>query len=330
MKRDIKKLTALMVAGVLMVIPVGASAEKGKNVDNSNKPTVEDKIKVDDTNELQVKDDKTKENVVEDANYISFQGEVTEVADNKITVKENENNSIMFHLSTMIIGTKDGQVMEAKDIKAGDKVMAIYTSHTPMALSYPGQMTPMMIIVQNSDNNVKLDKFNEELVSFDGSLKLVINETTKLEAYKTKQAIAGKDLLNKELLVIYGATTRSIPAQTLADGVIKVMVMPSLEEVKKEQNDLNSKPENKEDKVNKSTAHTKIAISKEAKSMGYKVNWNPKTKIVVLTKGEDVIEIFVGTTKYKINGMEKTSTTPAILEKGATYVSSEILDLLKK
>lgn len=314
MKRDIKKLTALMVAGVLMVIPVGASAESGNNLNNSTKPAVEDKMK---------------ENVVEDAKYISFQGEVTEIADNKITVKENENNSIMFHLSTMIIGTKDGQVMEAKDIKAGDKVMAIYTSHTPMALSYPGQMTPMMIIVKNSENNLKLDKFNEELVSSDGSLKLVINETTKLEAYKTKQLIAEKDLLNKELLVIYGATTRSIPAQTLADGVVKVIVMPSLEETKKEQTqpNMNSTVDNK---GNKATTHTKIAISKEAKSMGYKVNWNPKTKIVVLAKGEDVIEIFVGTTKYKINGMEKTATTPSILEKGATYVSSEILDLLKK
>lgn len=329
MKRDIKKLTALMVAGVLMVIPVGASAEKGKNVENSNKPTVEDQIKEDDTKTTQVKEDAQKEVVVEDAKYISFQGEVTEIADSKITVKENETNSIMFHLNTIIIGTKDGQVMDAKDIKAGDKVIAIYTSHTPMALSYPGQMTPMMIIVQNSENNVKLDKFNEELVSSDGSLKLVINENTKLEAYKTKQLITEKDLANKELLVIYGATTRSIPAQTLADGVVKVMVMPSLENEKKEQSGPNSNS-NLDNKGNKSTAHTKIAISKEAKSMGYKVNWNPKTKIVILSKGEDVIEIFVGTTKYRVNGIEKTATTPSILEKGATYVSDEILGLLKK
>lgn len=329
MKRDIKKLTALMVAGVLMVIPVGASAEKGKNVENSNKPTVEDKIKEDDTKTTQAKEEVQKEIVVEEAKYISFQGEVTEIADNKITVKENETNSIMFHLNTMIIGTKDGQVMEAKDIKAGDKVMAIYTSHTPMALSYPGQMTPMMIIVQNSENNVKLDKFNEELVSSDGSLKLVINENTKLESYKTKQLITEKDLANKELLVIYGATTRSIPAQTLADGVVKVMVMPSLENENKEQSGPNSNS-NADNKGNKSTAHTKIAISKEAKSLGYKVNWNPRTKIVVLSKGEDVIEIFVGTTKYRVNGIEKTATTPAILEKGSTYVSDEILGLLKK
>lgn len=292
MKRDIKKMTALVVAGVLMVMPVGVNAEKGTNVENSNKIVVEQT----------------------ENKYISFTGQVTEAADNIITVKENDN-AIMFHLGTMIIGTKDGQIMEAKDIKAGDKITAVYTTNTPMALSYPGQMTPSIILVHNSDNSIKVDKFNEDMVSSDGSLKLITDDNTKLEAYKTKQVITQKDLKNKDLLVIYGATTRSIPAQTLVDGVVKVMVLPSLENEKEEA---------------KALATSKIAIAKEAKAMGYKVNWNPKTKVVVISKAEDVIEIYVGTTKYRVNGMEKTAVSPANLEKGTTFVSSEILDYLKK
>lgn len=292
MKRDIKKMTALVVAGVLMVMPVGVNAEKGTNVENSNKIVVEQT----------------------ENKYISFTGQVTEAADNIITVKENDN-AIMFHLGTMIIGTKDGQIMEAKDINAGDKITAVYTTNTPMALSYPGQMTPNIILVHNSDNSIKVDKFNEDMVSSDGSLKLITDDNTKLEAYKTKQVITQKDLKNKDLLVIYGATTRSIPAQTLVDGVVKVMVLPSLENEKEEA---------------KALAASKIAIAKEAKAMGYKVNWNPKTKVVVISKAEDVIEIYVGTTKYRVNGMEKTAVSPANLEKGTTFVSSEILDYLKK
>lgn len=292
MKRDIKKMTALMVAGVLMVMPVGVNAEKGTNVENSNKIVVEQT----------------------ENKYISFTGQVTEAADNIITVKENDN-AIMFHLGTMIIGTKDGQIMEAKDIKAGDKITAVYTTNTPMALSYPGQMTPSIILVHNSDNSIKVDKFNEDMVSSDGSLKLITDDNTKLEAYKTKQVITQKDLKNKDLLVIYGATTRSIPAQTLVSGVAKVIVLPSLEDEKVE---------------SKALAASKIAIAKEAKAMGYKVNWNPKTKVVVISKAEDVIEIYVGTTKYRVNGMEKTAVSPANLEKGTTFVSSEILDYLKK
>lgn len=303
MKRDIKKMTALMVAGVLMVMPVGVNAEKGTNVENSNKIVVEQT----------------------ENKYISFTGQVTEAADNIITVKENDN-AIMFHLGTMIIGTKDGQIMEAKDIKAGDKITAVYTTNTPMALSYPGQMTPSIILVHNSDNSIKVDKFNEDMVSSDGSLKLITDDNTKLEAYKTKQVITQKDLKNKDLLVIYGATTRSIPAQTLVSGVVKVIVLPSLEAEKVE-----SQEKDKDKNVEgKALAASKIAIAKEAKAMGYKVNWNPKTKVVVISKAEDVIEIYVGTTKYRVNGMEKTAVSPANLEKGTTFVSSEILDYLKK
>ena len=303
MKRDIKKMTALMVAGVLMVMPVGVNAEKGTDVENSNKIVV----------------------AQTENKYISFTGQVTEAADNTITVKENDN-AIMFHLGTMIIGTKDGQIMEAKDIKAGDKITAIYTTNTPMALSYPGQMTPNIILVHNSDNSIKVDKFNDDMVSSDGSLKLITDENTKLEAYKTKQVITQKDLKNKDLLVIYGATTRSIPAQTLVSGVIKVIVLPSLENEKVE-----SQEKDKDKNIeNKLLDTSKIAIAKEAKAIGYKVNWNPKTKLVVISKSEDVIEIYVGTTKYRVNGIEKTAVWPANIENGTTFVSSEILDYLKK
>lgn len=327
MKREMKKITAVMLAGVLMVIPVGVSAEKGNNNNNSNKPGVEEKIKGNENAKgAQVEE---QEDEISEEKYISFEGEVTEIADGRITVKENDN-IIMFNLNTMIIATKDGEAFKAEDIKVGDKITAVYSSHTLMALSYPGQMTPMMIIVHNSDDNIKIDKFDKELVSSDGTLKLVVDDNTKLEHYKTKQIVTEKDLLNKNLLVIYGATTRSIPAQTLASDVVKVIILPEVETNRNGETTGPNSNSNVDNKGNKATAHSKVAIAKEAKNLGYKVNWNPKTKIVILTKDQDVIEIYVGTTRYRINGMEKTASTPANLEKGSTYVSDEILDYLKK
>ncbi|WP_408633489.1 stalk domain-containing protein [Proteocatella sphenisci] len=64
--------------------------------------------------------------------------------------------------------------------------------------------------------------------------------------------------------------------------------------------------------------------------MGYKVNWNPKSKVVVMTKGSETIEVYVGTTRYKINGIEKRSIVTNNIVNGTTYVGNEILDLLKK
>lgn len=416
MKRDIKKLMAIMLAGSLMVVPATASAEKGGNSAKDSKTAVENNIeynsktldakkdqakietvsgviqsidadtitvntaelglgrfvanenvKIEDldgkqitvqalkagmtveikgdfsaaglslppyyggTTQIEIKSEKAFEEVVSANKYLSSEGEVTEVADNKITVKQNGTLKI-FNLATVIIGNKDGAIVEAGKIEAGDKVTALYTSNTPMTASEPGQMTPMMIILHNGDSSIKIDKFDKDLVSSDGSLKLVVDENTKMEAFKTKQAITAQDLQNRDLVVIYGATTRSIPAQTLPAGIVKIILLPSLanDDIADNGNSNANSNSNVDNKGNKATAHAKIAIAKEAKSLGYKVNWNPKTKIILLSKGGDTIEIFVGTTKYKINGIEKNASTPNNINKGVTYVNSEILDLLKK
>lgn len=416
MKRDIKKLMAIMLAGSLMVVPATASAEKGGNSAKDSKTAVENNIeynsktldakkdqakietvsgviqsidadtitvntaelglgrfvanenvKIEDldgkqitvqalkagmtveikgdfsaaglslppyyggTTQIEIKSEKAFEEVVSANKYLSSEGEVTEVADNKITVKQNGTLKI-FNLATVIIGNKDGAIVEAGKIEAGDKVTALYTSNTPMTASEPGQMTPMMIILHNGDSSIKIDKFDKDLVSSDGSLKLVVDENTKMEAFKTKQVITAQDLQNRDLVVIYGATTRSIPAQTLPAGIVKIILLPSLanDDIADNGNSNANSNSNVDNKGNKATAHAKIAIAKEAKSLGYKVNWNPKTKIILLSKGGDTIEIFVGTTKYKINGIEKNASTPNNINKGVTYVNSEILDLLKK
>ncbi|MGB5823759.1 MAG: stalk domain-containing protein [Proteocatella sp.] len=410
MKRDIKKIMALMLAGSLMVFPVTASAEKGGNSGKDAKTSVENNIDLIDskedmakveiisgvvqsvnedeimvnttelglgrfladsnvniqdqdgekitikdlkagmtleikgnfsvvgmsmpayyggTTEISVKLDKVIPEVVEDVKYISSQGEVTEVADNKITVKQDGSIKV-FNLETIIIGTKDGEIIAGSKIEAGDKVTALYTSNTPMTASEPGQLTPMMIILHNGDASLKIDRFDKNLVSSDGSLRLVVDEDTKIEALKTKNILTPEDLKDRDLVVMYGATTRSIPAQTLTAGIVKIIVLPIIEK-DDSKDDVNSNDNsNITNKGNKATAHQKIAISKMAKSMGYKVNWNPKTKVVFLSKGGDAIEIFVGTTRYRVNGIEKRASVSNNLDNGSTYVSSEILDVLKK
>jgi len=408
MKRDIKKLMALMLAGSLMAVPATASAEKGGNSAKDARPAVEEKLKLIDskreevkvelvsgiiqsidgdtimvntaelgvgifianskvniedkdgkkitaqdlkvgmnvemkgdfsvvgmsypayyggTTDISIKVEKTIQQVIKDGEYVSSEGEVTEVADNTITVKQDGSSKI-FNLSTIIIGNKKGESVDGSKIKAGDKVTALYTSETPMTASEPGHMTPMMIILHNGDSSIKIDRFGKDLISSDGKLKLMVDEDTNIEAFKTRLVLTAESLKDRDLVVIYGATTRSIPAQTLTAGIVKIIVLPVLE--KDDSQDNANANSNIENKGNKALAHEKIAISKAAKSMGYKVNWNPKTKTVLLSKGGDTIEILVGTTKYKVNGMEKRSSMAANLDKGTTYVSDEIFDFLKK
>ena len=404
MKRDIKKVMALVMAGSLIIMPASASAEKGGNsgkttdaaVSAADAAEIEEvsgviqsvdgdvitvntaelklgrcfagknveikneagkTIKVSDlkagmtvniegdfskvgmsypayyggTTEIRVTAEKeSKVPAVTDNEYLYFEGKVTDTDDNRITVKNGDVYRI-FHLSAPIISTEDGNSASSNEISEGDTVTALYTSNTPMALSDPPQINPLMIILHDSDNNVKIDHFDKDLLSSDKKLQLVLSEDTVLEAFKTKQIVNAQDLEDRDLIVIYGATTRSLPAQTVPSGIEKVILLPQLEN-SSDDNDKGTPNSNSstDNPGNKATAHAKNAIAKEARSMGYKVKWDPKSKLVVLTKGSDTIEVYVGTTKYKVNGIEKKSSVANNLVNGTTYVGSDILDLLKK
>lgn len=122
---------------------------------------------------------------------------------------------------------------------------------------------------------------------------MCFQKDTVLEAFKTKQIVNAQDLEDRDLIVIYGATTRSLPAQTVHQGIEKVILLPQLEN-SSDDNDKRGTPNSNsstDNPGNKATAHAKNAIAKEARSMGYKVKWDPKSKLVVLTKGSDTIEV---------------------------------------
>jgi hypothetical protein len=66
--------------------------------------------------------------------------------------------------------------------------------------------------------NVKVDYFNKELLSSDGMLKLNISPTTQVVLENGQ--IFTEIPASRYLIVVYGATTRSIPAQTTPEQII--------------------------------------------------------------------------------------------------------------
>jgi hypothetical protein len=72
--------------------------------------------------------------------------------------------------------------------------------------------------ISSSSANVKLDYFDSQLVSGDGTLKLNISPLTQI-ILDNGQAFTGNPL-NRNLTVVYGPTTRSIPAQTTPYKII--------------------------------------------------------------------------------------------------------------
>lgn len=103
-------------------------------------------------------------------------------------------------------------------VNVGDRVIGFYDADAPAILIYPPQYPAIVMAKEEEGRFVKVDFFNEQLVSSDGNLRLNISDQTAIRL-ENGQAFTG-NLGNRNLVVVYSATTRSIPAQTTPSQVI--------------------------------------------------------------------------------------------------------------
>lgn len=103
-------------------------------------------------------------------------------------------------------------------VVVGDRVTGYYDANAPVPLIYPPQYRALVIAKENPNQNVKVDYFNSQFESSDGQLKLNISPYTPI--LLTNGQAFTRNPANRNLIVIYGPTTRSIPAQTTPYEII--------------------------------------------------------------------------------------------------------------
>ena len=103
-------------------------------------------------------------------------------------------------------------------LTVGDVVIGFYDANAPVPLIYPPQYEAIVMARASRYQNVKVDYFNSQLVSSDGTLKLNISPFTQI-ILENDQAFTGNPA-KRNLIVVYGATTKSIPAQTTPYKII--------------------------------------------------------------------------------------------------------------
>lgn len=103
-------------------------------------------------------------------------------------------------------------------IEIGNEVTGFYDANAPTLLIYPPQYPAIVMAKNTGAENVTVDYFNRELISSDGYLKLNIAPST--EIILTNDQIFNRYLGNRNLIVVYGPTTFSIPAQTTPYKII--------------------------------------------------------------------------------------------------------------
>ncbi|KAA0955936.1 hypothetical protein FQ087_15280 [Sporosarcina sp. ANT_H38] len=103
-------------------------------------------------------------------------------------------------------------------VSVGDRVTGFYDANAPVPLIFPPQFRAIVMAKDTPNQNVKVDHFNGNLESSDGTLRLNISPHTQI-LLENGQAFNGS-VANRDLIVLYGATTRSIPAQTTPHKII--------------------------------------------------------------------------------------------------------------
>lgn len=257
---------------------------------------------------------------------------VTEVTDNSIATTintedaENLENTINYTIidKTIVLGFAKGDVKSVKDIKKGDKITVYTDAYSPAPLIMPPQYQADVIVVEDAAatlSNIDVDTYikgeNEMLVNAANTLALNIGDETEI-VDREGNKVDAKDLDKKDLAVIYGASTRSIPAQTTPNKVIVLgenkMALAQIEAAKNEPEVTPAPTEAPAEDTEKYVDSVKVCdkeitniyrkddntlmlpLREIAETLGFTVTWDGDLKAVMLNDG--MYSLKIGENEY--------------------------------
>ncbi|RVU54027.1 copper amine oxidase N-terminal domain-containing protein [Anaerosphaera multitolerans] len=273
-----------------------------------------------------------KEYVLHNGEIKSIVKEEDEKTISEILFKYNEDdkeNEIRLSISdkTLILNGENSEKAKAEDIVEGAEITVAYPSKTPVGMSFPPVLSPKLIIIQGETPIfLKVSSFNDSLVSSDNLLKLNLSEDVKI-LDENLTAKTAEDIKGNTLAVLYGVSTRSIPAQTTPNLVVI----------------LDNNVEQTEDKEPMEVNREKIVIGGEemtlknsllsddlfplreiSESMEFKITWKDSDKSIEIEK--DDLKVTILNNEYE---SEVNFENPKRVQ-GVTYVPQEFFSELLK
>lgn len=252
------------------------------------------------------------------AYFNSFTGVVKEISDfetikgSKLILVEGADEAL-----ANILISDDTYVVNEAEIKIGATITGYYDANAPMLMIYPQRINAEVVSVQTTDFCIQVDRFNKDLISSDNFLKLNISDETEI-ILQDGTPFKG-ELANRKLVVLYGVSTRSIPAQTTPSKVVVLFekAVPV------------TAPEAMSILVNNKALEAPAAYTNDkgvlmvplraiSEALGYRVVWDSKLKSVMLDKA---ISLSIGQDYYTYMKMAplQLGTAPELVE-GKTYV----------
>ncbi|WP_010094733.1 copper amine oxidase N-terminal domain-containing protein [Ornithinibacillus scapharcae] len=320
MKKKVGIATVVLTGMTIISTPVFTSAES-ETQDEKAVP-----ILLEETEEKAdlISDNSSNQENVSD--YGMAQGVITGIekdGDVVTLIVEDKEKSLVTHftLSEDVLAFSSATTDEiAHDTLKEDLQVEVYFDNTkPRIMIYPAVIEPELIIVHDGEEKgqVKVGKFDENLLSLDGELQLKLAEDTKLVS-ESKKTITKADLKDKELLVFYKMETKSLPAQTTPTKIVAL-------------DPLHDELEELVEKDHYMKNGTKmVPLRSIAEQLGNAVTWSKKTGLITVTKGNRNITLEIGNKEYGLNkAIHKLEHAPELKDK-KTYVPREFFDLLLK
>lgn len=312
MKR-LTKYIVLSLAAIMTLTPILAKADR--NIENEEIVPITSPI-----------------DEVDQSDYFKYEGKIIEVNANEksfsIRVTDDEEDiysgKVFFITEDTILLNDETREFVTKDIlEEGMTISGYYSKDTIILESMPPQLSVDVVIINESKEPVSIhvSKFNDELISIDNILKILPSEDTII-INRDGEKVEKEDIIDKDLIVFYTISTRSIPAQTTPEKIIliereekepKIIILDQLVIDGVETILNNLAYENEEGVV-------MIPLRQVAETLGYEVKWNNETKTAELIKGPHWFAVTIGDNNYNFAKMLLRLETSPELKNSTTYV----------
>lgn len=262
--------------------------------------------------------------------------------------KDDQNNTVNLKITDdTLVYDNLGNKKALSDLTDGSKITVFTGSYEPTPLILPAQYTANVIIINgDKEGNVNVDTYladEEGYTNAANNLNIAAADDTKI-VDKDEKEYKG-DLDKNDLIVFYGASTKSIPAQTTPTKVVVLgeneFALKQIEAAKNATPAPTAAPEVTEapqvsyaglvnvvigDK-NVSDVYAKdnttmVPLREVAEAAGFTVTWDAENRAVILNDG--VYSLKIGENSYvKGKMMPLTLSAAPEIVNDLTYVPAE-------
>lgn len=156
--------------------------------------------------------------------FLSVEGVVKSIEVMKTSVNDTSTCTMIMSVRGRrdddfnLVVSRDTYFVDHVNIRPGDYIIGFYDALAPVPLIFPPQYRAIVIARRSRKENVVVSHFNRRLVSRDDSLRLNISNRTQI-LLENGQRFLG-NIENRNLVVVYGMSTKSIPAITTPSQII--------------------------------------------------------------------------------------------------------------